>query len=742
MELIQSKSVLARLMAAENINVQHSNVPTAFFDLKNRSLTLPLWKDMDGYMYDLLCGHEVGHALYTPFEGWHSNTASNPAMKPFLNVIEDARIEKRIKSKFPGLAKSFAQAYADLYDRDFFGINKIDDLNTLNLIDRINLYFKLGAHVIVPFSDAEREFVRDTSNAETWDDVVAIANRVYAYVKQNESNKLNNVQDLMDKLAEMMEDELDNIESTAGESDDSMEMDDAESDDSQDSDSTSAGESSESDESSDSDGDEDTDSAGSSIDEDSEESEDSEDGKTDAGMDGGSSSNDNTVDSEPSSITDDIFRQRESELTSNGKGKVLMFDLPVPNLKNIIVPVETTLAKFEAEANRFNINEMVSESVAQFNSRNSKYIAMLVKEFEMRKNATEYARAQVSRSGQLDTNKLHQFKLKNDLFKRVTTIGKGKSHAMQLVFDMSGSMYDIFKETVEQILVLSVFCKRVNIPFEVYGFTDVFRLNNTAGKRWMNDIDADYKGKPVVCGGRQFSLIKFLSSDMSASTYRRAFNMLASVAAKYNKYNEYFGPAMHWDKAGFELGGTPLAETMIAMRTLAAQFKQRTGVDHVNLVIMTDGEGHYTGVSHSYNYREDTAYVVDPQNKERQLIIGGHGGVNEAIDKLVHKSLSQLGIKVIGYYIAKTTRHLAWACNGSNLTAMRAAVKKQGFYVNTARVGFDKYFLLPIGEAQSETMGDVDSTNKTALRNAFKQMQKGKQANRALATNFAKEIAL
>ena len=200
MELIQSKSVLARLMAAENISVQHSNVQTASFDLQNRSLTLPMWKDMDGYMYDLLCGHEVGHALDTPFDGWHHNVKNNKNIKSFLNVIEDARIEKRIKRKFPGLAKSFAQAYRDLFDRDFFGIKKIADLNSLNLIDRINIHFKLGAHVIVPFSDEEREFVRETANVEQWSDVVDIATRVYNYVKSNETDKVNSTQDLEDML--------------------------------------------------------------------------------------------------------------------------------------------------------------------------------------------------------------------------------------------------------------------------------------------------------------------------------------------------------------------------------------------------------------------------------------------------------------------------------------------------------------------------------------------------------------
>lgn len=728
MELIQSKSVLARLMAAENINVQHDNVPTAFFDLKNRSLTLPMWKDMDGHMYDLLCGHEVGHALYTPFEGWHSNTKDNASLKPFLNVIEDARIERQIKSKFPGLAKSFAAAYTDLYERDFFGIKKIDDLNELNLIDRINLYFKLGTHVIVPFNDDEREFVRETSAAEKWDDVVDIAKRVHAYVKANESDKLNNIQDLMDKLADMIQDDLEQIEgSDDSESDDSIDADD----DYESSDDASWGNDT-SDESGDDESDEESD--GSSAGD----SEESEGGKSaTTAISGGN--RDDEEQAEPTSITDDIFRQREAELVSNGRGMTYMFDMPVPVLQNIIVTPDEALAAFDAVASQYKIDEMTRESLAQFTSRNSKYIAMLVKEFEMRKNATEYARAQVARSGQLDTSKLHQYKLKNDLFKRVTTIGKGKSHAMQLVFDMSGSMSEIFKETIEQILVLAVFCKRVNIPFEVYGFNDTNNVFKSKGNKWTR-VPGDKNDKPTLYGCNRFTLIKYLSSDMSAGTYRRAFNMLAVVAAKYGYGNRFMPDAFNWEKAGFELGGTPLAETMLAMRTLAEQFKIRTGVDHVNLVVMTDGEGTSINSNKYINWREDTGYLVDTKNKERQRVTGHHG-FTEAIDKLVHRSLAQNGIKVIGYYIAKHTRHLTWAVRG-NPTAMRAAVKKQGFFVETNRVGFDKYFLLPIGEAHDETMGDVDATNKNALRNAFKQMQKGKQANRALATNFAKEIAL
>ena len=66
-----TKDILARCMATEDIRVEHrADAPTAYFDTKNRVLGLPVWKDMDSSMYDMLVGHEVSHALHTPAEGW------------------------------------------------------------------------------------------------------------------------------------------------------------------------------------------------------------------------------------------------------------------------------------------------------------------------------------------------------------------------------------------------------------------------------------------------------------------------------------------------------------------------------------------------------------------------------------------------------------------------------------------------------------------------------------------------
>ena len=120
---VESRSNLAKLLATEDISVEHKNIPTAFFDTKNRVLGLPIWKDASKDVYDLLVGHEVGHALYTPTTDF-ATLASDidpenvPAVRSFINVIEDARIEKKIKRKFPGLRKNFFQGYSELIERN------------------------------------------------------------------------------------------------------------------------------------------------------------------------------------------------------------------------------------------------------------------------------------------------------------------------------------------------------------------------------------------------------------------------------------------------------------------------------------------------------------------------------------------------------------------------------------------------------------------------------------------------
>ena len=118
--------------------------------------------------------------LYTP------SVDFGTAPKDFVNVLEDARIEKMMKRTYPGLRKSFFEGYRELWDQDFFGV-KDSDPSDLPLIDRINLYFK--GNPGMPFSDEEKVWVTRASNTNTFEEVVALAEELYAYAKAKQEEK-------------------------------------------------------------------------------------------------------------------------------------------------------------------------------------------------------------------------------------------------------------------------------------------------------------------------------------------------------------------------------------------------------------------------------------------------------------------------------------------------------------------------------------------------------------------------
>ena len=72
--------------------IQHNNVKTASFNTKDRILTLPIFKEQSGDVYDMLIAHECAHALYTPADGWEK-IASDDELRSYVNVLEDTRID-------------------------------------------------------------------------------------------------------------------------------------------------------------------------------------------------------------------------------------------------------------------------------------------------------------------------------------------------------------------------------------------------------------------------------------------------------------------------------------------------------------------------------------------------------------------------------------------------------------------------------------------------------------------------
>ena len=175
------KGQLAKLLATENLTIEHRKVSTAYFDVEKRILCLPIWKSASNTVYDLLVGHEVGHALFTPAE------QLNDAPKEFVNVIEDARIERMMKVKYPGLRNTFFNGYKELWNDGFFGVSNAE-IDQLALIDRINLFFKGNASI--EFDEDEQVYVDRAATTKTFQDVLDLARDLYDRAGQKDKERV------------------------------------------------------------------------------------------------------------------------------------------------------------------------------------------------------------------------------------------------------------------------------------------------------------------------------------------------------------------------------------------------------------------------------------------------------------------------------------------------------------------------------------------------------------------------
>jgi len=543
------KSQLAKLLATEDLVVEHKKVETACFNVHTRVLTLPMWEKASNTVYDLLVGHEVGHALYTPDEDWTANTKVPPQ---FVNVVEDARIEKLMKRRYAGLAKTFFNGYKELADDDFFQI-KDDNLETYNLADRANLYFKIGNYTEVPIECGEEtEIVNLIADSETFADVLIAAEALYKYCKKRKEKETN-----------ISLDNLESQQSGANNQPASDFTDQQQGDNDQPQ----------------SDG-----SEGSASNESTPEM-----GKTTPEMGG-------EKNEEPEVKTMESLEEALKELLNNSGPENVYLELPKLDLKKVIVSNDQIHSGCKETWNTFikereykyeDIFGEVDKQFVEFKRSAQKEVNYLVKEFECRKAADSYARATTARTGVLDCSKLHTYKYNEDLFKKVTTLANGKNHGLVFVLDWSGSMGEVMLDTVKQLFNLVWFCKKVAIPFEVYAFTTDYPLvkYDEDGKANLRQL-AYEKKDGLIQVGEWFSMMNLLTNQVNGKTLEEQMNNIFRLAYSFgrNCYSSYPIPL------GLSLSGTPLNEALISLHQILPKFQKENKLQKVQCVILTDGE--------------------------------------------------------------------------------------------------------------------------------------------------------
>lgn len=717
--LIETKSLLAKLMATENIHIEQRNVSTASFDVANRILTVPILNNnIDADTYDLFMGHEVGHALYTPFEDMKKALEDGENMA-IINIVDDSRIERKIKYKYPGLKNVFVRAYKGLFERDFFKTAG-KDLNEYNFVDRINLHCKIGAGLNIKFNDKERELLNEVESTQTYDEVIKVQRKIIEYMNETSEGDEFEMPDFEDEDSDDFESMPISNNGKNGTGEDKEDK----------------GQASESDLDSEekSDDTDDAESNSKGADASEETSEEGEEKETKSSKGAG------TPNQEIRSLTDEAYRQNEHKLFNDKAVESIYVNIPKVKLKDIIVDFKELYTLYDNQVSHYgayNLTKKYDDSgFIQMRNGLNKSVSYLVKEFELRKNAEQMKKSSTAKTGDLDLKKIFSYQYNEDIFKKLTVTNQGKSHGLVMFVDWSGSMGEHLYNTIKQLFNLVMFCKKVNIPYEVYAFSDYhgLRTNDFIQEKRKNDL--------IIT--TNLRLLNILSSRMNASQFSKAASALVYVSKNINHGYQMFA-----------LGGTPLNDTILAAMEIVPEFQKRNKLQIVNTVFLTDGEsnGNLSYIDHNLKYTTIQRNIYDKGKYSRQDIVirdgvsrhevkvtGDHtSDFTAAYIKLLKMRTNS---NIIGFYIlnnheAKRMIYRYFPNKYDQHDGLYNDFKKNNHLVVTSQ-GYDEYYLLrsdKISDEEDETFEVRGKTTKS-IANAFAKFAGNRMNNRTVLNRF------
>ena len=739
------KESLAKLLAQEDLIVEHRQVDTAQFNVETRVLTLPMWHHNSNLVVDMLIAHEVGHALYTP-NRWDF---VKDVPLSFVNVTEDIRIEKLMKRRYEGLPKTFFGGYNVLASEDFF---KVEDVNwhNLNIADKLNIHYKIGSFVDVPFNADEVVFREDALNIETFDDAIDLAKRMHAFAKEQiEQRKQQQEEEKTETIEVPFEGRPDLGEDTT-----EYPLEDL--------------------------------STGKTPQEPSEEGEGEEAetfeqetvGGKEAGRGNGPSDIDYSADDVHTADTlDDAIKDLAQRLP--GDREFVYVEVPKSLKKEIFISNEEVsnhvsnfynskiLVHQQGEfADEYDMRmsnyymEEIRESDKEYNTykkQSQKEVSYLVKEFECKKAADSYARSTTSRTGVLDCTKLHTYKYNEDLFKKVTTLSDGKNHGLVFILDWSGSMNTVLKDTIKQLYNLIWFCRKVNIPFDVYAFTQEYPLVSWDEDRKEILRKTAYTPKNNMAQVPDwFSLMNFFTSKVNAKTLeeqmKNIWRLSYAVTRSDYSFNIHYGAPL-----GLSLSGTPLNETIVALHQILPKFKKDNNVQKVQCVILTDGEApplrYHKEVQRHW---EDSPYLGTSyfgQNsflRDRKLgktysfsDMGSYSDFNNVLLNNLRDNLTDMNF--IGIRVLQNRDASGFIRNYTGYTddyekTMKVWRKEKSFTIKNS--GYHSYFGLSSTVLNNDTeFNPKEDATKAEIKKAFTKSLRGKKMNKKILGEFIDLVA-
>ena len=500
---------------------------------------------------------------------------------------------------------------------------------------------------------------------------------------------------------------------------------------------------------------------------------------------------------EPRCETDENYRRNEESLIDKKARDYLYVNLPTPDLGKIITPakrVQEILTKeFSEQTDQYEVHANTLYNA--FRKKNERYIGLLAKEFEMRKAASKFAKAKTAETGDLDIGKIFKYQIDDNIFKRVMKVPKGKSHGLVLLLDKSGSMTDNLTSSYEQILILAMFCRKVNIPFTVYGFGDACdgRMIDFPGE------DRTVKGFKPEANEFAFETVylrEYLNSKMSNVEFNRSTRNLIALRDSYAENSR--GRWGIGRPNAESLGNTPLIQAIVALESITQQFRKVNNLDLVNLVIVHDGDadncnsvmqerdsydwenkpGQKLLRPYPFHAKNDNVYIKDRDSKLQIKIDSCVNDSYYTVEDGLRVGIfdwykAKTGAKIFGFFIAGQTRNVRNGITNKYIDKNGKTVREQVYadnpqaaryqqlpkteyvknlskqlqsekFLQSYNKGYDLFFILPGGnelqiEDEELVVNGVVTANK--LKTAFMKMNKKKAVSRVMVSRFIDGIA-
>ena len=574
-----SLSIFAKALASENLSFSfNSAAETASFDVKSRHLVMPVW-NVSETVQTMLIAHEISHALWTPYE--LSRTLLDEAeaegykidkLQRIANMIEDVRIEKLMKVKFPGTRRDFFLGYKEINDLDLFKFNEMD-LAKIAMIYRLNIHFKWGVlgFIDVNLSAEEQEIADMVDSVVTFEQVMVLAKFLYG----SPDSKGKKQEEDKDKM-------FGEGDAEDGEGEDMMEK----------------------------------------------------------GLRG-------------------TLSPKGKEFASN---TVVLTGLKDIN-EQIVSTDQLSESFFEKQYETHIINEPDLASYRTFVRESDAFVRQLVAQFERKKAADEIRRERPKQTGQLNLDRLHQYRTHDDIFLSKIVKKDGKNHGIVFMLDFSGSMSQTIEHAYLQVLQLVWFCEKAKIPFEVFAFTDVSECYFIQHDKCEKDENGLRKYR-----NRDENLARICKNAMEYGD-ARLINLASSRddAAKRERllcmiYETYVAGCRVQPNL-LRLGGTPTVECVAVVSQFMKEWVAANNIQVPTLMVVTDGEpngfqikdstdmcGQYSEEFNSVTVTNDILETVSRIKKSDYYSLS-----NDVIGTMLNSLRQKLNTRVVGMFVGGKT---------------------------------------------------------------------------------------